>query len=259
MNTMLVTLAQTNAGDSNSSGALNSAGVNPIAVFENGLSGRIDLLNHPESLITTLTDVHPVWSGIFIIVGALCILNGFRWHKIVIVLLSGMLGVAAGMWLGDRIGGAHTVSSIALTALFMILALPGLRFAVALFGGLAGAFVGANAWTALGGSPDMHHFGAMFGLIALGMLAFMTFRLVIVLFTTILGASLLVLGALALMLQVQAWRGAIADSITVNTLVVPLVVTVTALIGIVVQQGGGLKGLNTAANNASAGKKAKPA
>ncbi|TVQ32475.1 MAG: hypothetical protein EA376_05525 [Phycisphaeraceae bacterium] len=258
MNMSLVTFAQTNAAGADT-GPLNAAGASPIAVFENGFSGRIDLLNHPENLISVLTQVHPVWAGIFVVVGALCILNGFRWHKIVIVLLSGMLGVAAGMWLGDRIGGAHTVTGVALTALFMILALPGLRFAVALFGGLAGAFVGANAWTALGGTPDMHHFGAMFGLIALGMLAFMTFRLVIVLFTTILGASLLVLGALALMLTVEAWRGAISESLTVNSLVVPLVVTVTALIGIIVQQGGGLKGLNTAANNASAAKKPKPA
>jgi len=259
-----LTLAQSDAStseDGASSGetgdafldALSNAGVNPLRVLRDAIDGRIDLLNHPDQLLASLHQIHVVWAAIFMVTGALCVFNGVRWHKTVIVVLACLLGVWAGDMLGDRIGGAHAVASSALAVLFGILALPGLRFAVALFGGLTGAFVGANLWTALGYNPDNHWFGAILGLLILGMLAFSVFRVVIMLFTSVGGAALLVFGALAAMLKNPSWAGAIEQSLTANELIIPLLVAVTSLVGVVLQQGGGVRGLMASADKAGAG------
>ncbi|MEC9373891.1 MAG: hypothetical protein VYC34_08605 [Planctomycetota bacterium] len=239
--------------------AFNSVGPNPLRVLQDAFNGRIDLLNHPDELIAALHDIHLVWAGIFVLLGAICVFNGVRWHKTVIIVLSVLLGVWAGDWLGGRIGGANTIGSVAGAALFGVLAFPGLRLAVALFGGLAGAFLGANIWTAIGSPNDQLHIGSLIGLVAVGMLAFLVFRPVIILFTAVGGATLLVFGALAAMLQVDAWSGAVSSTFSSKPLVLPLVVGVMAVIGIVVQQGGGVTGLFKSADKASAQGKPKAA
>jgi hypothetical protein len=236
---------------------LSNAGANPLRSIREALDGRIDLLNHPEQLLTALHEIHLVWAVIFMVTGALCVFNGLRWHKTVIIALACLLGVWAGDMLGDRIDGAHAVSATSMALLFGILALPGLRFAVALFGGLAGAFIGANLWTALGYNPEHHAFGAILGLLILGMLAFSVFRVVIILFTSVGGAALLVFGGVAAMLENEAWAASVERSLTENHLILPMVVAVTALVGVVVQQGGGVKGLMASADKASAGAGAK--
>ncbi len=243
-----------------SADALSETGESPVEVFGGTLVGRLDVLNHPDSLLAALQNVHPVWAVIFVVLGSLSVAHGYRWHKPVVLALSALLGLAAGMFIGDRIGGAHAIAAAATSLLFVMLALPGLKFAVALFGGLAGAFAGANAWTALGGNPDLHHMGSVIGLIVLGMLAFLTFRLVIVLFTSIGGTIFLLCGSLALMLRVEAWQGGIADALETKPLVLPMVAIVIAAVGAVLQLGGGFKGLNATADRADPKKaSAKPA
>lgn len=260
MTTLLATAAPPPAATTDSAmSGFGSVGPNPLRVLQNAMDGRLDILNHPDQYLGALSDIHIVWASILMILGGLCVVNGLRWHKTVVVLLAGLLGVWAGFYVGDRIGGAHAVSSASLALLFAVVAFPGLRFAVALFGGLAGAFVGANVWTALNYAPDQHHFGAIMGLIIFGMLAFMVFRTVIVLFTSIGGAAILVSGAIAAMLKVEAWNGAISDALTTNHLVIPLVVAVAALLGVIIQQGGGMRSLYASADKAGAKANAKAA
>jgi len=240
--------------------ALSETGENPIFIFNGALTGRLDALNHPEHLLSALSDIHPVWAVIFVIVGALSIVHGYRWHKPLVLVLSALLGVGAGTFIGEQIGGAHAIAAASTSLLFVVLALPGLKFAVALFGGLAGAFAGANAWTAFGGDPSLHHMGSVIGLIVLGMLAFMTFRVVIVLFTSIGGTVFLLFGALALMLRVESWQNGIASALETKPLILPMIAIVIACVGVVLQLGGGFKGLNAAADRADPKKAAaKPA
>ncbi len=256
--TLLTTLAQSASDDS----FFSDTGENPLALLQSALAGRLDLLNHPGRLVDTLHQINGVWAVIFLILGAICVFNGLRWHKGVIIILAGMLGALAGLWVGDKMNGGHQVAAPALALLFMVVALPGLRFAVALFGGLAGAFIGANGWTASGGDESIHYVGALVGLVVVGMLAFMAFKFVIVLFTTVVGATMMSVGALTVMLRVDAWNEPLVESLHNNPLIVPLLVGVSSLVGIVVQEGGGMKGLNDKANKASSGaekKGAKPA
>ncbi|MEQ9616780.1 MAG: hypothetical protein RLN60_01960 [Phycisphaerales bacterium] len=236
-----------------------SGSENPISVINARLRDHLDVLNHPDPLSDIVTNINLVWAVIFVLVGATCVINGYRWHKTVITVLAGMSGVYAGMLIGEHVGDT-TIASACLALLFVILAWPLMRYSAALFGGLAGAFAGANIWTAVGADAEMHHVGAIIGLVVVGMLAFLTFRAVVIVLTAVGGAALFVLGGMALLMQIGSFRGGVLDGISDKPMIVPVVAGSAALIGAIVQFGGGLKGMNEMANKADTkGKKPAPA
>lgn len=201
-----------------------------------GLFSRMDMLNHPDELLTNLAQMPLIMAGIFIVVGMMCILNGYNWHKWVVVILAFMGGIILGNMLSDQLGKSSLIA-FAIGALFAIIATPMLKITVALFGGLTGAFIGANAWTALNtAQPDAHWAGAAMGFILLAMASFILFKLVIILFTSIGGAAMVVFGIITLLLQVEGWETAIRNSLTNNVQVIPMLVAVAAVSGFVLQQ-----------------------
>jgi hypothetical protein len=209
------------------------AGDTPMPVVSHLLT-QLDILNHPNDLLGTLASMHIVWASVLVVVGALCVLNGYRWHKYVIVACAFLGGLGLGHLLSQQMGQSKIVMA-AIGLLCAVIATPMLRIAVAIFGGLTGAFIGANAWTAFSNSPDAHLAGAAMGFIAIGMLAFIMYRLVIVLFTSIGGASMVVLGGVTLLLHVPGWEAAIRDGLASHRLLLPLLVSVAAVTGFVLQ------------------------
>jgi hypothetical protein len=232
----------------------------PAALLEKIFDKRWDLLTRPQDLTASLENLGVVWAMIFVVLGTICVFAGYRWHKAVILVLALLAGGAAGRMLGEQIGVTTLVTGISGAALFGVLAWPILRYTVALFAGIAGAFCGANVWSAVGQPPEQHYIGAMIGLLVLGMMAFIAFRLVIIAFTAIGGASLLVLGSLSMLLRLEAWRSGIESSLVEHPLAIPVIAGSVMVVGIIFQQGGGLKGLVESANSVDAqtGKK-KPA
>jgi hypothetical protein len=69
------------------------------------------------------------------------------------------------------------------------------------------------------------------------MASLLLFRVMIVLFTSVSGAAMVVFGALVLLLQNDAWEPAIRDSLTSNELLLPILVTLAAVAGFVLQEG----------------------
>ncbi|MHC4141457.1 MAG: hypothetical protein ACYSUF_06095 [Planctomycetota bacterium] len=215
----------------------------PLPILSRMLT-RMDILNHPGELMGSLASMHIVWASVLVVVGALCVLNGYRWHKYVIVICAFLGGLALGHLLSQQMGQSKIVMA-AIGLLCAVIATPMLRIAVAVFGGLTGAFIGANAWTAFSASPDAHLAGAGMGFIALGMLAFIMYRLVIVLFTAIGGAAMVVVGGVTLLLHVPGWETAIEQSLSTHPLLLSLLVAVAAVTGVVLQHSA-MQGANEA-------------
>lgn len=208
-------------------------GGTPMPVLSQMLT-QLDILNHPNDLLQSLASVHIVWASVLVVVGALCVLNGYRWHRYVIVICAFLGGLALGHLLSRQMGESKVVIA-AIGLLCAIVATPMLRFAVAVFGGLTGAFIGANVWTAVSTSSDAHLAGAAMGFIAMGLLAFIMFKVVIVLFTSIGGAAMAVLGGVTLLLHIPGWESKIHDSLSSHQMLLPLLVGVAAVTGLVLQ------------------------
>jgi len=234
---MWTTLAQSAGGNTN-------AADNPAALIPK-LFDRLDALAHPETLLGTLQQTGWVLAAIFVAVGLTCLLQGYKFYKWVVLLTALALGIAVGYKLGQHIQ-AEVIVAGCLGVLLAVVAWPFMKFAVAICGGLAGAFLGANAWTAIASQmnanpetmnlpPEAYWAGALIGLVVLGLLSFILFELSVVVFTSISGSTLAVLGIIALLLQVPAWQTGITDAILANPLIVPMLVAVPAVIGLVLQ------------------------
>ena len=78
--------------------------------------------------------------------------------------------------------------------------------------------------------------GALMGFIVMALLSFVIFRLVVVLFTSIGGAAMVVLGGITLLMQVPGWEPAIRNGLGGNQHLIPLLVTVAAVAGFVIQE-----------------------
>lgn len=210
--------------------------ITALSESSSDLMGRLDILHHPTDLLDMLSHVSLVQGGVLVVVGVLCILNGYRWHKWVIVVLAFLAGLALGRVLSDHMGRSSIVA-VSAGLLCALIATPMLKITVAIFGGITGAFIGANAWTALNSTmPDAHWAGAVMGFIFMGMASFMLFKLAIVLFTSVGGAAMMLFGAITLLLQVEAWAPTVRDHLASNQALIPLLLVVAAVAGFVIQE-----------------------
>ncbi|MEM1107143.1 MAG: hypothetical protein AAGH99_00445 [Planctomycetota bacterium] len=216
-----------------------------------GMFSRGDALAQPEHVIEHLQALGAVWAVVFVIVGVLCMFNGYKFYKLSTIAVALMLGMFAGYWFGGKIGAPYIVAGC-LGVLLATLALPLMKYAVAVFGGLTGAFVGANLWAGIahavnkiasdGGESNTvlpageYWLGAMLGLLICGMLAFILFKLSVVMFTSVSGSTIAVMGVLALLLSFEPWQQTVSEGLTSSQLVIPLLVFVPAAIGLILQE-----------------------
>ncbi|MEM7624043.1 MAG: hypothetical protein AAF333_00290 [Planctomycetota bacterium] len=217
-----------------------------------GMFSKGDALAQPDHVITHLQALGAVWAVVFVIVGVLCMFNGYKFYKLATVSVALLLGMFTGYWFGGLIGAPYIVAGC-LGVLLATLAFPLMKYAVAAFGGLTGAFIGANMWAgtahaintiAARNNPEAgsiipageYWLGALLGLLICGMLAFILFKLSVVMFTSVSGSTIAVMGVLALLLSFEPWRETVAEGLKASQLVIPLLVFVPAAIGLILQE-----------------------
>lgn len=197
---------------------------------------RMSMIFRPDELLDAVSDVPLIVAAISVTVGVLCVLNGYRWHKWLIAVLAFLFGIGIGYKLSEQMGRSMVVAG-AIGCLCAIVATPLLRVAVALFGGLTGAFIGVNTWTAVESAPtDANWAGALIGFVALAMLSMVLFRLVIVLFTSVGGAAMVVIGGVGLLVQVPGWDASVRESLNTHHAMLPLLLLLAAVTGFVIQE-----------------------
>jgi len=116
-----------------------------------------------------------------------------------------------------------------------VLSVPLMRWAVCILGATAGAILTSGIWYACGLTERYIWAGGLIGLVAGGMISFIVFRVAVILFASLWGSGLMVIGCLALLYLYPA------TSVQVETLVfaqkwfLPVALTVPTLVGIIVQ------------------------
>ena len=238
------TLAQFEQGRSDVNavaGSLNELYQAIINVFSRG-----DALAQPDAVVEQLQTLGIVWALVFLVAGVLCMFNGSRYYRFATIALAFAIGSFLGYWLGAQVKAPLVVAGC-LGLLMAVTAFPLMKYAVALLGGLAGAFLGANLWSGFAHAvneahdstyvdPQAYWIGALVMLIVCGMLAFMFFKLSIVLFTSVSGSTIAVLGGLALLLSFESVRQQVTDSVTASQIVLPLLVFVPAAIAFILHE-----------------------
>ena len=178
--------------------------------------------------------------------GLLYLLQGWKVFKILVVVNAAILGAIVGTRLGSMVYGQN-MPVIAGALLTGALALPLMKYAVSLMGGLAGAALGYGIWhhvaNAVGAGGLAHYAwaGALVGLVTMGLLAFIILRETIIVFTTLQGAFLAVTGLLSILLSMQTFVPSVTQAISGNHYLLPLLVLVPAVIGFTFQHSAGNK------------------
>jgi len=206
------------------------------------LFGRIDILVSWEHIQESLKNLSAVWAVVLLVVGLLTLVNGYRWRKMFVLGMSIILGSFAGYLTGKQFD-APILLAACFGALAGVLSWPLMKYAIALVGGLMGAFLGANIWAAvnqagsLGMPQESYWIGALIGLIVMGLLAFLLAKLSLVVSTSVSGATMAAIGALALLASYGNFDQILARTFDgAGAAVLPMVVLVAAIIGLVIQE-----------------------
>lgn len=199
----------------------------------------LDLARRPEDILEVLSSLPIVGAVVLAVVGLACIFQGYRWHKAIVVVLSLLLGFGVGRLISADLGRSVVVA-IALGVLLAAIASPLLKYAVALFAGIAGAGIGATLWSFLNpGQSDLAWAGGGMGFVFLALLSFMFFRIIVIVFTSVGGGAMLILGTVGLLLHVDSIQEGVRAQFLLHPAVLPLLVATAAVVGIVYQQRGG--------------------
>lgn len=221
-------------------------------------------LAHPSELLGKLGQLGEIWALAFVIMGLICLLNGYKFHKVMTVALLVVLGAVFGYWMGLEIKGPPFVVAAMVSVLAGALAFPLMKYAIAILGGLSGAFIGANLWVAIATflapsstrqqtttptisnetllqvgthiSTETFWVGALIGLIVCGIGAFILSKIAIHLFTTVSGSTIAVFGVIALLLSIDTFRETVTTELTRSPLIIPMLVFVPAVLGFMMQE-----------------------
>jgi hypothetical protein len=198
-----------------------------------------------EEFVNTLSTIEAVPAMLMLLFGLVSLLLGWKIFKGLVIANATGIGGLLGWYLGDMVktsnGTMWLFGMVAGGLLMAALAWPMMKYAVSAMGGLAGSFLGYGVWMYVAdmtGKTDLvqHAWaGALIGLITMGLLAFIMFRMVVMTFTAFEGALLTVAGALALLLKAEPVAKDVQTALQNNVHMLPLLIILPAVVGFALQ------------------------
>ncbi|MHC4665784.1 MAG: hypothetical protein ACYS9T_07490 [Planctomycetota bacterium] len=185
---------------------------------------QITCLNHLEALT-------------FVSFGAVCLLYGWRVFKILVVISFGLLGLGLGIMIGDKIVGQSSQiwAGIIGLALMAAISVPLMRWAVCILGAAAGGIFTSGIWYACGLTETYLWAGALIGIIAGGMISFIVFKAAVMLFSSLGGSTLIVVGLLAILHLHEQTAEQVEDLVFTDKWFLPVALLVPTAVGLIVQ------------------------
>ncbi|MCJ7777541.1 MAG: TMEM198/TM7SF3 family protein [Sedimentisphaerales bacterium] len=170
--------------------------------------------------------------------GMVYMLYGWRIFKVLVVICFGLVGMFAGINIGQRFD-SQIAGAIAGLILLAAISIPMMRWAVSLLGAITGGILAGGLWYAFELPGQYLPAGAGIGLVAGGMISFIVFRIAVMLFTSFGGGALIVTGLVALVHQYESMREPpterIKDLFMNQNWFLPVLLLIPTVIGIIVQ------------------------
>jgi hypothetical protein len=184
-----------------------------------------------------ITSLSLLESLTFVSFGAVCLLYGWRVFKVLVVISFGLIGMILGVTVTQRIVGLNNqlMGGVIGMGLFAVMSVPLMRWAVCILGAGAGAILTSGIWYAVGLNEQYMWAGGMVGLVAGGMISFIVFRVAVILFASMWGSGLIVVGTLALLYLYPATKVQVETIIFTQKWFLPTALTLTTFVGIIVQ------------------------
>ncbi|MBI5724102.1 MAG: DUF4203 domain-containing protein [Planctomycetes bacterium] len=216
-----------------------------LPAFDQATLDRISNARLPDhsEIIGFIRGIEPLQAALLAACGVIYLLYGWKAFKALVIVNAAILGAAAGallavkfqhqdLWLYAAGGGA---------ALAGLLAWPFMRLAVALMGGLAGAIFGRQIFiqaVTILERPELLQYswaGCIVAGLIFSLLAFMVFRLVVIILTSFQGGGMIFCGLAAMMLRIPELSDKVGPELRNNVNLVPIAIIAIAACGFLYQ------------------------
>ncbi|MBN1435537.1 MAG: hypothetical protein JW936_00555 [Sedimentisphaerales bacterium] len=200
----------------------------------------------PEELFSQLP-LDDIWNFIagiswlhavlFLATGIIYIIYGWRLFKALVVINFGIIGMGAGILIGKQMGSFGSqiwggiICTVALATASMLL----MKYAVSVLGAVAGGVLGCALWRAVTLPDELIWCGGLAGVIAGGFLAFSSYRVSIMLFSSLQGAVAIAIGSLGLLNDYPDFSTHLTQAVFGNTFLLPLFVIIPTITGLFCQ------------------------
>ena len=172
----------------------------------------------------------------FICFGVVCLLYGWRIFKILATISFALFGLFAGVQLNQLlVGGNEIWLGIIFMAIFAFVSVPLIRWAVCILGALAGGILTGGIWFACNLPEQYIWAGALIGLIAGGMISFIIFGIAVMLFSSLGGSTLMLMGILALLYTYPQTTEQVEELVLTKSWFLPAALLVPTAAGIFLQ------------------------
>jgi hypothetical protein len=190
-----------------------------------------------ESFWNYITSLDRVEAVTFISFGVVCLMYGWRVFKILVVISFALLGLFLGISVTNMIVGLnnHFVGGVVGMCVLGILSIPLMRYAVCILGAVAGGILSSSIWYATPLAERYIWAGALIGMVAGGMISFIIFKVAVILFSSLSGASLIVVGSLALLYLHPSTSARLEEILFTKQWFLPTLLIAPTLIGLVLQ------------------------
>jgi len=190
-----------------------------------------------ESFWAYITSLNLVEAITFMSFGVVCLFYGWRVFKVLVVISFALLGLFLGVSVTDKIVGLNSQlwGGLVGMGLLAVLSVPLMKWAVCLLGAVAGGIISSGIWYA-SGLPERYILaGALIGMVAGGMISFIVFKVAVILFSSLGGSCLIVVGFLALLYLYPQTSERVEEIIFTKKWFLPTVLMAPTLIGVVLQ------------------------
>lgn len=173
----------------------------------------------------------------FISFGVVCLFYGWRIFKVLVVINFALLGLMMGMAITEKIVGLNNqfVGGLIGMILLAVMSVPLLRWSVSLLGAAAGGILTSGLWYACGLTEQYIWAGGLIGIIAGGMISFIIFKAAVILFSSLWGSVLVVVGCLALLYIYPRTSAKVEDIVFSVKWFLPVLIIAPTFIGFVLQ------------------------
>lgn len=185
---------------------------------------------------TQITGLGVLEALTFISFGVVCLFYGWRVFKILVVICFAMLGLAMGVVVNNLAAADQGPLLGILGAIVMaIVSVPLMRWAVSVLGAIAGGAITAGLWYSAGLMEQYIWVGGLVGVVAGGMISFIVFRIAVMLFSSLGGSALVVMGILALLYRHAGAAEGIKEIIFSERWFLPAVLILPTVLGLYIQ------------------------
>jgi len=190
-----------------------------------------------DALWTQITSLGFIEALTFISFGAVCLMYGWRIFKLLVVISFALVGMAGGVIAAAKISGENhqMLGGFAGLVLFAVISIPLMRWAISILGAVAGGILTAGLWYAFELPEQYIWAGALVGIVAGGMIAFITLKHAIMLFSSLGGSTLVVVGLLAMLYLYPDTTDQVKELVFNKKWFLPVVLTIPTAIGFILQ------------------------